>query len=248
LFPCHFTKQACFTQVDSVCSPNILSQKEEPESFQLQHEEVPVSPKSISPQCVAQGFELASSSWSLESNFHFDREITKEISFGTKSPSPSNLLRLEAAEPVSLFGFKPKPGGGIDLTQQKSLQTPACTKPAVCVNIPEPAPPALPRISFQAAVGGVKPVYSSCGAPMQGVGLFGSAIPLCASSGKTDVEKQVIPKFRLFQANGKEALSESKCKKKAKKAVFKCDVTAPEEGFAEKFEVVVSLPSVVFYI
>ncbi|KAM9300339.1 LOW QUALITY PROTEIN: protein mono-ADP-ribosyltransferase PARP4 [Morus bassanus] len=188
---------ACSPTVDGVHSADFLSEKGEPETFRLQPEEVPVSQKSLSPKTMAQVFvnvsEFESSICSLKSNFSFGSAITKERSSGTRSPSAYDLHLLQAAEPFSLFGFKPKPGGGIDLTQQKSLQTPALTKSDVCVDVLEPAPPPRPPYSFQKLVGGMKKVSSSCVASMQGV--FDSPTLTCTNSEKTNVEKQVIPKF-----------------------------------------------------
>ncbi|XP_010285395.1 PREDICTED: poly [ADP-ribose] polymerase 4-like, partial [Phaethon lepturus] len=231
---------ACSPAVGDVYSADFLSGKGEPESFQFQPEEVPVSLKSISRKSMVQGFlnvsEPESSICSLRSNFSSDRDITKETSSGTRSPSLYDLHLLEVAEPFSSFGFKPKPGGGIDLTEQKSLQTPAFTKSDVCVDVPEPALPPPPCASSSQKLGGcMKQVYSSCVAPMQGLVLCGSPTPTCRNSEKTNVEKQVIPKFPIFQANRKEASPWLRCKKKAE---HQCDVTAPEEGFTEEFKVV----------
>lgn len=250
MFPCNFTKQACSPAVATVYSADFRSEEGEPESFQFQHEEVAVVQKSISPKNTAQGFVNVSlkrnleSTCSLKSNFSFDRDMTKERSSETRSPLPCDLPLPCIAQPFSSFGFKVQSGEGIDLTQQKSLQTPALTKSDVCVDVPEPTPPPCPPYSLQIPVGGLKHGFYSGVAPMQGLA-FGSPIPTRTNSGKTNVEKQVVPKFPVFQANRKEALPGSRCKKKA---LHQRDVTAPEKGFTEEFKVVVSLPSVVFYI
>ncbi|KAM6146970.1 protein mono-ADP-ribosyltransferase PARP4 isoform 2-T3 [Phoenicopterus ruber ruber] len=146
-----FGALACSPAVDGVCSADFLSEKGEPESFQFQPEEVPVSQKSISPKSMAQSFvnvsELESNICSLKSNFSFDGDITKERSSGTRSLSPYDLHLLEVPERFSSFGFTPKPAGRIGLTQQKSLQMPALTKSVVCVGAPAPgaaAPAAAP--------------------------------------------------------------------------------------------------------
>ncbi|XP_068251603.1 protein mono-ADP-ribosyltransferase PARP4 [Nyctibius grandis] len=231
---------ACSPVVGDFYSADYISEKGEPESVQFQPEEVPVSQKSISPENMVQGFvnvsELDSSICSLKSDFSFDRDITKEGSSGTRSPSPYGLHLLEVAEPFSLFGFKPKPGGGIDLAQQKPLQTPALTKSDVCVDVTEPAPP-LPACFFQQSMQGMKQVYSSCSgvAPMQCSGLFGLPTPTSTNSEKTNVENQGVLKFHVFQANRRAALPQSKRKKKA---VRHRDVTVPEEGLTEEFKVV----------
>ncbi|XP_009888954.1 PREDICTED: poly [ADP-ribose] polymerase 4 [Charadrius vociferus] len=215
----------------------------EPESFQLQLDEVPVGQKSISAKDTVQGFvnvsELDSRICSLKSNSSFDRNITKERSSGTKSPSPHDLRLLQVAEPFSSFGFKPKPRGGIDLTQQKSLQTPALKKSDICVDAPAPAPPPPPppppRAS-QTLMKGMKQADSSAAhsvIPMPCCG-FGSGTPIQTNSEKTDIEKQVSPKFPVFEAHRK-VLRRVKCKKKA---VCQRDVTAPEEGFMEESQVV----------
>ncbi|XP_009475160.1 PREDICTED: poly [ADP-ribose] polymerase 4 [Nipponia nippon] len=217
-------------------SSDLLSEKAEPESFQFQPEKVPGSQKSISPKNMAQGFgnvpELQSSVCSLKSNFCFGSAVAKETSSGTSSHSPHDLPLLRVAEPCLLFGFKPKLGEGIDLTQQKPLQTPALTKSGVGVAVPEPAPP--PPRSFQKPVGAMKQVNSSCVAPMQGLGLFGSSTPTRTNSEKTNVEKQVIPKSPVSQANRKEVLPLLGCQRKG---VRQHDVTAPEGAFTEGFKV-----------
>lgn len=293
MFPCNFTKQGCLLEED--CNAGDFQREEgEPESFQLQLEEVPVSQKSISAKNTVQGFvnvsELDSSICNLKSNSSFDRDITKERSSGTRSPSPHDLRRLQVAEPFSSFGFKPKPGGGIDLTQQKPLQTPALKKSDICVDAPASAPPLppppprssqtlmkgmkqadssgvapTPRLLFCSATRSVAPmqgfVFGSATrsvapmqdslfgsaaysvAPMLGFG-FGSATPIHTNSEKTNIEEQVSPQFPGFQAS-KKVLRRIKCKKKA---VCQRDVTAPEEGFTEASQVVVSLRSVLFYI
>ncbi|XP_010125808.1 PREDICTED: poly [ADP-ribose] polymerase 4, partial [Chlamydotis macqueenii] len=219
-----------------VCSADFLSEEGEPESCQVQPEEVAIIQKRISAKSTAQGFvnvsEFGSSPCSLKSNFGFARDITKERSSGTRSPSPYDLHLLEVAEPLSLLAFKPEPGGGIDFTQQKSLQTPALSTD-VFVGVSASAFPLAPF--FQVAAGGTEPVSFSSVAPMQGSGLFGSSASTCTNSEKTNVEKQVIHKFPGFQANRKEALPWLKCKKKA---VCRRAVTVPEGGFTEEFKVV----------
>ncbi|KAM6342212.1 protein mono-ADP-ribosyltransferase PARP4 isoform 2-T3 [Podargus strigoides] len=204
-----FGAAACFTQLNA-----FISKKGEPESFHFHPEEVPVGQKSVSPKIMAQGFvnvsEPESSICGLQSNVSFDRDITEERSPGSRSPLSYDLHLLEAAEPSLSFGFKPEPG--IDLTQQKLLQSPALTKSHA--NVPEPAPsPTLPY---------------SCS------GLFGSSTPTSRNSEKTNVEKQIIPQIGS-RAGTKKASLRFKCKKKI---VHTHDDTAPEEGFTEEFKVV----------
>ncbi|XP_014821626.1 PREDICTED: poly [ADP-ribose] polymerase 4 isoform X2 [Calidris pugnax] len=165
---------ARFTEVDSVNSAVCLSEKDEPESLQLQSEEVPVSQKSTSPKNMAQDSvnvpELESDICSLLSAFSFDRDITtKRTSSGTMSPSPQELHPLQVAELSTSVGFKPKPGGGIDLTQQKSLQSPALKKSDVCLDSPQRAPPPPPPLVGAAPmlVKGAEQADSSGAAPMQ---------------------------------------------------------------------------------
>ncbi|KAM6287034.1 LOW QUALITY PROTEIN: protein mono-ADP-ribosyltransferase PARP4 [Spheniscus humboldti] len=235
-----FQAAACSPAVATVYSADFQSEEGEPESFQFQREEVAVVQKSVSPKNTAQGFVNVSlkrnleSTCSLKSNFSFDRDMTKERSSETRSPLPCDLPLPCIAQPFSSFGFKVQSGEGIDLTQKKSLQTPALTKSDVCVDVPEPTPPPCPPYSLQVPVGGLKHGFYSGVAPMQGL-VFGSPIPTCTNSGKTNVEKQVVPKFPVFQANRKEALPGSRCKKKA---LHQRDVTAPEKGFTEEFKVV----------
>ncbi|KAM6416635.1 protein mono-ADP-ribosyltransferase PARP4 [Pluvialis apricaria] len=168
----------CFMEEDFNVG-DFQSEEGEHESFQLQLDEGLASQKSISPKNTVQGFvnvsEPESSTCSLKSNFSFDRNITKERSSGTRSPSPHDLHWLRIAEPFSSFGFKPKPGGGIDLTQQKSLQTPALKKPDVCVGAPAPAPPPPLPCSSQTLMKAMKQAGSSGVAPMQ-ESSFGSAV------------------------------------------------------------------------
>ncbi|XP_074996075.1 protein mono-ADP-ribosyltransferase PARP4 isoform X2 [Calonectris borealis] len=226
---------ACSPAAANVYSADFLSENSEPESFQFQSEEVAVTQKSIAPKNTAQGFvnvsELESSTCSLKSNFSFGRGITKERSSGTRSSSPHDLHLPHVAS--SSFDFKAKPG--IDLTLQKSLQTPALTKLDVCVDVPEPPPPLPLPYSFQIPVGGFKGGFYSWLAPMQGSACFGSPTSTCTNSEKTNVEKQVIPKSPGFQANRKKALLRSGCKKKA---VCQHDVTAAGEEFTEKVKAV----------
>ncbi|XP_054079534.1 protein mono-ADP-ribosyltransferase PARP4 isoform X1 [Rissa tridactyla] len=197
------TFNECFTQVNFNAA-DFRREKDGAESLQLLLEEVPVSQKSVSPKYTVQDFvnvsELESSICSLKSSFSFDRDTTKEGSSRTRSPSPQELCLPQAAEPFSLFGFKPKPGGGIDLTQQKSLQTPALKKSHVCADAPKPAPPPPLPCSFQTSVKGTKQASSSGVAPMQGF-VFGSSAP-CAAPMQSSGFGSATPCAAPMQSSG----------------------------------------------
>ncbi|XP_075598343.1 protein mono-ADP-ribosyltransferase PARP4 isoform X1 [Balearica regulorum gibbericeps] len=229
-----FGALGCSPAVADFCSADVLSEEVEPESFQFQSKEVPITQKSISPKSMAKGFanasELKHNVCNLKSNFCFHSSTPMKRPSGTQSPSLYDFHLPNVAEPFSSFGFKPfKPVGGIDLTQQKPLQTPALEKSDVCVDIPERAPPSIPPPAclFQMPVGGRKRVDSSSVAAMQGLVLLSSPAAR-TNSEKNHVEKQLTPKSRV-------ALRQLRCYTKVAR---QCDVTAPEEGFSKEFKAV----------